>query len=93
MLAREHGLPFYVAVPLSSIDLATPNGDAIPLEERSRAEVAEFGSQTVVPRGVPIRHPAFDVTPARYITAFVTEKGVVKPPYPRALRGLFSGKR
>lgn len=93
VLAREHGLPFYVAVPLSSIDLATPNGDAIPLEERGRAEVAEFGGQSVVPRGVPIRHPAFDVTPARYITAFVTEKGVVKPPYPRALRALFSGKR
>ncbi len=93
VLAREHGLPFYVAVPLSSIDLDTPNGEAIPIEERSREEVAEFGDRSIVPAGVPIHHPAFDVTPARLVSAFITEKGVLRPPYPEALRALFTPEK
>ncbi|MCZ6785234.1 MAG: S-methyl-5-thioribose-1-phosphate isomerase [Proteobacteria bacterium] len=89
VLAREHDIPFYVAAPLTTIDLATPSGDQIPIEERGREEVAEFGARPVVPAGVPVRHPAFDVTPARLVTAIVTEKGVVRPPYSETLRALY----
>jgi methylthioribose-1-phosphate isomerase len=88
VLAREHGLPFYVAAPLSTIDPATPTGADIPIEERGRQEVAEFGARPVVPDGVPVRHPAFDVTPAPLVTAIVTERGVARPPYPRSLAAL-----
>jgi methylthioribose-1-phosphate isomerase len=85
VLAREHGVPFYVAAPLSTLDLETPDGAAIPIEERGRDEVANFGARPVVPDGVPVRHPAFDVTPARLVTAIVTERGVLRPPYPESL--------
>jgi methylthioribose-1-phosphate isomerase len=90
VLAREHGIPFYVAAPLSTIDLATAIGDDIPIEERGRAEVAQIGDAVVVPEGVPVRHPAFDVTPARYVTAIVTERGVVRAPYGESLAALFA---
>lgn len=89
VLAREHGIPFYVAAPRSTIDLATPSGDAIPIEERGRAEVARVGESEVLPAGVPVRHPAFDVTPARLVSAIVTEAGVVRAPYEERLRALF----
>jgi methylthioribose-1-phosphate isomerase len=85
VLAREHGIPFYVAAPLSTIDLATPCGDAIPIEERGRAEVAEISSHPILPEGVPVRHPAFDITPARLVTAIVTERGVARAPYSLSL--------
>jgi len=85
VLAREHGIPFYVAAPLSTVDLATPCGDAIPIEERSRAEVAEISAHPVLPEGVPVRHPAFDVTPARLVSAIVTERGVARAPYSLSL--------
>ena len=85
VLAREHGIPFYVAAPLSTVDLATPCGDAIPIEERSRAEVAEIRDHPVLPEGVPVRHPAFDVTPARLVSAIVTERGVARAPYSLSL--------
>jgi methylthioribose-1-phosphate isomerase len=88
VLAREHGIPFYVAAPLSTVDPATPTGADIPIEERGREEVAEFGARPVVPEGVPVRHPAFDVTPAALVTAIVTERGVARPPYPRSLADL-----
>jgi methylthioribose-1-phosphate isomerase len=88
VLAREHGIPFYVAAPLSTLDLDTPTGAGIPIEERGRAEVANIGGQTIVPEGVPVRHPAFDVTPARLITAIVTEAGVARPPYTESLAQL-----
>lgn len=88
VLAREHGIPFYVAAPLSTLDLGTPTGAGIPIEERGRAEVARVGDLTVVPEGVPVRHPAFDVTPARLVTAIVTEAGVARAPYEASLAQL-----
>ena len=88
VLAREHGIPFYVAAPISTLDLATPDGTGIPIEERGRQEVAEIGGRVVVPDGVPVRHPAFDVTPHRLVSAIVTERGVVRPPYVETLRAL-----
>jgi methylthioribose-1-phosphate isomerase len=89
VLAREHGLPFYVAAPLSTVDLATPSGKEIPIEERSEEEVVSFAGRRVAPVHVPARHPAFDVTPARLVTAIVTERGVARPPYGESLRSLF----
>jgi methylthioribose-1-phosphate isomerase len=74
-LARAHGVPFYVAAPWSTVDLATADGDGIPIEERSREEMARVGGAWVVPEGVGVRHPAFDVTPASLITATFTERG------------------
>ena len=88
VLAREHGIPFYVAAPLSSIDLATASGDEIPIEERGRDEVAEFGARPVVPKGVPVRNPAFDITPAALVDAIVTERGVAREPYRTSLASL-----
>ncbi len=85
VLARQHGLPFYVAAPTSTIDLATPNGAAIPIEERDPDEVRAFGGSRVAPAGVAVRNPAFDVTPARLVTAIVTEVGVARRPYTRSL--------
>jgi methylthioribose-1-phosphate isomerase len=86
VLAHEHKVPFYVAAPLSTIDLSTPNGDQIPIEERDQREVTHFGSSRLTPEGAHIRNPAFDVTPARYITGIITEKGIFKPPYDEALK-------
>ncbi|XYI00397.1 S-methyl-5-thioribose-1-phosphate isomerase [Sorangium sp. So ce1128] len=74
-LARHHGVPFYVAAPWSTIDLATESGASIPIEERSRDELAVVGDRRFVPPGVPVRHPAFDVTPAELVTAIFTERG------------------
>ncbi len=78
-LARAHQVPFYVAAPWSTVDLATPGGSAIPIEERSRDEVARVGDRVLVPDGVGARHPAFDVTPAALVTAIFTERGEVAP--------------
>ena len=86
ILAREHGIPFYVAAPWSTIDMATPTGDPIPIEERPATEVTHHAGKQVTPHGVGIRNPAFDVAPARYITAIITERGVLRAPYPDALR-------
>lgn len=88
ILAKEHGIPFYVAAPVSTFDLATPTGADIPIEERSAEEVSQFAGQQVTPRGVAVRHPAFDVTPHTYVTAIVCEKGVARPPYTESLRAL-----
>lgn len=78
-LARAHRIPFYVAAPWSTVDLATPDGDAIPIEERSRDEVARVGGVSILPEGVGARHPAFDVTPAELVTAIFTERGELAP--------------
>jgi methylthioribose-1-phosphate isomerase len=86
VLAREHKVPFYVAAPLSTIDLATPDGDRIPIEERDQREVSHLGSARLTPEGAMIRNPAFDVTPHRYITGFITEKGIFKPPFTESLK-------
>ena len=86
VLAREHGVPFYVAAPLSTVDLATPDGAHIPIEERDQREVTHFGSTRVTPEGALIRNPAFDVTPYRYVSAIITERGVLHPPYLESLK-------
>ncbi len=88
VLAKEHGIPFYVAAPTSTIDLACPAGSSIPIEERPPSEVAEFAGHRVAPEGVDVLNPAFDVTPARYVAAIVTERGVVLPPYAESLAAL-----
>jgi len=81
VLAREHNLPFYVAAPLSTFDLSLPNGDGIPIEERDDDEIRNFRGVQTVPVEVAVYNPAFDVTPARLITAFITERGVIQPPF------------
>lgn len=89
VLAKAHGIPFYVACPLSTIDLNTPTGEQIPIEERDTEEVTKgFGKQTA-PTGIKVFNPAFDVTPHEYVTAIITEKGVVKAPYGEHLQALF----
>jgi methylthioribose-1-phosphate isomerase len=86
ILAKEHGIPFYVAAPWSTIDLATPTGGAIPIEERSPVEVTHHGGKQLTPNGVGICNPAFDVTPAKYVTAIFTERGVLRAPYAESLK-------
>ncbi|HEY1987471.1 MAG TPA: S-methyl-5-thioribose-1-phosphate isomerase [Terracidiphilus sp.] len=86
ILAREHGIPFYCAAPWSTIDTATPTGDAIPIEERPAVEVTHHGGKQLTPHGVGICNPAFDVTPAKYVTAIITERGVLRAPYAESLR-------
>lgn len=81
VLAAAHGLPFYVAAPVSTLDLALASGEGIPIEQRPAAEVTEFRGRRSAPAGVRVFNPAFDVTPARLVTALVTERGVVYPPY------------
>ena len=85
VLAKEHGIPFYVAAPSSTIDLATSNGAGIPIEERNAKEVTHIGSTQIAPDGAQVRNPSFDVTPHRYITAIITERGVFKPPFIESL--------
>ncbi len=80
VLAKAHGIPFYVAAPLSTIDLATSNGDGIPIEERNPSEVTQlYGSRVIAPVGVSVWNPAFDVTPAHLITGIITERGILSP--------------
>jgi methylthioribose-1-phosphate isomerase len=85
VLAKENGLPFYVAAPLSTFDFSLADGDGIPIEERPAEEVREIAGRLITPAGAKVRNPAFDVTPARYITAIITEKGIARPPYERSL--------
>ncbi len=89
VLARAHAIPFYVAAPLSTIDLEVADGASIPIEIRGRDEVARIGGRTLLPERVGVRQPAFDVTPAPLVTALVTEKGLVRSPNPESIRGLF----
>jgi methylthioribose-1-phosphate isomerase len=91
VLAREHEIPFYVAAPLSTIDLNTPDGSHIPIEQRSDREVTHVGAARMTPEGAHIRNPAFDVTPARYVTAIVTERGIARAPYSESLAQLVQG--
>jgi len=88
VLAKEHGIPFYVAAPFSTVDLDTPDGSGIPIEQRSAREVTHMGERQVTPDGVGIENPAFDVTPNKYVTAIITERGVAKAPYGESLREL-----
>src|SRR5216684_4492678 len=93
VLAHAHGVPFYVAAPLSTIDARTPDGSAIPIEERSAAEVTEIGGIRIAPEGIEVRHPAFDVTPARLIAAIITEVGVLRAPFTESIRRALSMDR
>jgi len=88
VVAHENGVPFYIAAPTTTIDLDTPSGDAIEIEERPAGEVTHVGAEQITPDGVAVGNPAFDVTPARYITAIITERGVVYPPFEENLRKL-----
>jgi methylthioribose-1-phosphate isomerase len=90
VLAKEHGIPFYVAAPWSTIDLNTLTGDAIPIEERAAVEVTHHGGKQLTPHGVGIENPAFDVTPAKYVTAIITERGVLRAPYDESLKQMES---
>ena len=86
VLAHAHNVPFYVAAPWSTIDVHCANGAGIPIEERSANEVVEVSGVRVAPEGIAVRHPAFDVTPARLITAIITDRGVLRPPFWEAIR-------
>jgi methylthioribose-1-phosphate isomerase len=88
VLAKEHGIPFYVAAPFSTIDLDTPDGSKIPIEQRNPREVTHIAGKQMVPDGVSVENPAFDVTPAKYVTAIVTERGIAREPYGESLRNL-----
>ena len=90
VLAKENGIPFYVAAPLSTVDLNIASGDAIPIEERSAREVTHWAGVATAPEGIEARHPAFDVTPHRYVTAVITERGVARVPYTESLKALFA---
>lgn len=92
VLARENSIPFYVAAPLSTIDLSLTSGEQIPIEERSPAEVTHWAGIATAPKNIEARHPAFDVTPHRYVTAIITERGVARAPYVESLRALFERK-
>jgi methylthioribose-1-phosphate isomerase len=91
VLAHAHGIPFYVAAPTSTVDLSLPSGESIPIEERSASEVTHFAGQRIAPEGIGVANPAFDVTPHRYVTAIVTERGVLRPPYGPALTAAVRG--
>jgi methylthioribose-1-phosphate isomerase len=89
VLAKEHGVPFYVAAPLSTIDLATPDGSHIPIEQRPSREMTHVGATRIVPDGADVWNPAFDVTPARLVSGIITEKGIARAPYGETLKALF----
>ena len=88
VLAKEHNIPFYVAAPLSTVDLETPDGSKIPIEQRDSREVTHIAGRQMTPEGVQIENPAFDVTPAKYVTAIITERGIARAPYEDSLRKL-----
>jgi len=90
MMAQAHNVPFYVAAPLSTIDLATPDGDHIPIEQRNEREITHLGPTRLAPEGASVWNPAFDVTPARLIAGIITEKGIATAPYDQSLRALFN---
>jgi methylthioribose-1-phosphate isomerase len=91
VLARQHDLPFYVAAPMSTLDLSIPDGSYIPIEQRTPDEITHVGGVRVVPEGVSVFNPAFDVTPNELVTAIITERGVALPPYIESLRRLSVG--
>jgi methylthioribose-1-phosphate isomerase len=92
VLARENSVPFYVAAPVSTFDLKTPSGSEIPIEERAAQEITHHGGRLLAPSNVAVRNPAFDITPARYVTAIVCERGIARPPYTESLRRLAEGR-
>lgn len=93
VLAKEHGIPFYVAAPWSTVDMKTPDGNKIPIEQRSAREVTHMGGKQITPDGVGVENPAFDVTPHRYVTAIITERGVAKAPLAESLARLAEARQ
>jgi methylthioribose-1-phosphate isomerase len=88
ILAREHGIPMYIAAPFSTVDMETPDGSGIPIEQRPATEVTHVAGKQIAPTGVRVENPAFDVTPARYIQAIITERGVAYAPFKESLQAL-----
>jgi methylthioribose-1-phosphate isomerase len=88
VLAKENNVPFYVAAPISTLDLTLDSGDRIPIEQRAATEVTEVFGVPVAPIGIAVQNPAFDVTPSRYVTAIITERGVAHAPFEQSLRAL-----
>jgi methylthioribose-1-phosphate isomerase len=88
-MARAHGVPFYVAAPLSTIDLSTPDGSTIPIEQRTPKEMTHLGAMRLTPEGASIWNPAFDITPHDLIAGIITERGIARPPYSESLARLF----
>lgn len=86
VLAKENKIPFYVAAPISTIDLDSPSGESIPVEHRNAREVSHWGTRSMGPKGVRALNPAFDITPGRYVTAIITERGIIRPPYRREIK-------
>ena len=93
VLAKENNVPFYVAAPISTLDLSLATGDKIPIEERGAKEVTHVFGVPVAPSETKVRNPAFDVTPHRYVTAIITERGVARAPYEESLSGLVEGSK
>jgi methylthioribose-1-phosphate isomerase len=92
VLARQHDIPFYVAAPVSTVDLSLPDGSRIPIEERDAREVTHIRDQRLAPEGVSVQNPAFDVTPNELVAAIITDRGVARPPYTESLRRLIEDK-
>jgi methylthioribose-1-phosphate isomerase len=88
VLAKEHGIPFYVAAPWSTVDLGTPDGDRIPIEQRPAREITHMAGKQIAPDGIRVENPAFDVTPHRFVAAIITERGIAKTPYSESLQAL-----
>ena len=93
ILAREHGIPFYVAAPLSTINMRRKTGANVSIEERSPREITHFGEKRIVPEGVNVWNPAFDITPAKYLSGLITEKGIIRKPYKRNLARLAGARQ
>ena len=93
VLAKEHDIPFYVAAPISTVDLETPDGSKIPIEQRSAAEVTHIAGSRITPEGIQVENPAFDVTPAKYVTAIITEHGIARAPFEESLARLVREQR
>ena len=90
MLAKEHAIPFYVAAPASTFDLLTATGRDIQIEERHAEEVTHWAGKSIAPAGMHVKNQAFDITPQVYVSAFMTEQGILKPPYAAKIQGLKS---
>ena len=92
VLAKENGMPFFVAAPISTLDLTLESGDEIPIEQRAASEVTHVFGVQVAPDKTRVENPAFDVTPNRYVTAIITEQGVARAPYTESLRAVVAGR-
>jgi methylthioribose-1-phosphate isomerase len=93
ILAKFYNIPFYVAAPISTVDIKIKSGDNIPIENRDEREVREISGKTIIPEFMPVKNPAFDVTPAGNITAIITENGIIYPPYEENIAKIFNNKR